>query len=377
MSLTESARKFRSGLKLVFVAAFVYYIVILLVIPTGKKMIAVLFPPKNPPTVTYGLLDPLTFEPKPINSKTPRYSLNTTDGKLPTGLPNRMYVYKIKDHPFSFQSGKDAQKDAAFLGFNDSDLASNLKEDIYKWKKLSTGSTLEIDIRTKELSLFTDIPRNENAYPKGILDHNIAEKAVVNLFKAIWRYNDSLYPSSYVKIKFGTIYNGRLVQAKSTRDRQIAMTDIYRLINNYPIVGPDPSVGLLHAIVRNPTKDSTPLNYPIIEAHYWEIDTESNATYPILTVQEAWKALQENKAVITHVREKDYNPFEEYTPLNVDIILINNIYLAYYETNDKQQYLQPIYLFEGNFQTKGTEGGEITLYYPAIRGEWIKKVEME
>ena len=106
---------------------------------------------------------------------------------------------------------------------------------------------------------------------------------------------------------------------------------------------------------------------------HWEIETETNATYPIIPVQEAWDMVTEGKAVITQVTPKQSNPFEPYYPVSVEKVLIDNIYLAYYETPKLQTYLQPIYVFSGKYTTRGTEGGDVTLYFPAITGEWTKQ----
>ena len=81
----------------------------------------------------------------------------------------------------------------------------------------------------------------------------------------------------------------------------------------------------------------------------------------------------ENKAVVVNVTPRNANPFGTYAPVTVEKILIDNIYLAYYETSKFQTYLQPIYVFSGKYTTRGTEGGSITLYFPAVTGEWGKR----
>ena len=72
--------------------------------------------------------------------------------------------------------------------------------------------------------------------------------------------------------------------------------------------------------------------------------------------------------------DKDGNPFVPYVPIRIDKILVNNIYLAYYDTPKLEKYLQPIYVFEGNYTTVGGGAGQITLYYPAISGDYILPV---
>ncbi|HAZ29270.1 TPA: hypothetical protein DCY43_00750, partial [candidate division WWE3 bacterium] len=79
--------------------------------------------------------------------------------------------------------------------------------------------------------------------------------------------------------------------------------------------------------------------------------------------------------VLSGILPKDGNPFESYVPIRVDKILINKIYLAYYDSPKLQKYLQPIYVFEGNYTTVGSSAGQITLYYPAISGDYVLPVE--
>ncbi len=57
--------------------------------------------------------------------------------------------------------------------------------------------------------------------------------------------------------------------------------------------------------------------------------------------------------------------------------LINNIYLAYYDTPNRQDHIQPIYVFEGSYNVGNKPGGDITLYFPAVDGKWIRSVSSE
>lgn len=108
--LTRATQMFKLGLKMLLVGAVLYYFVILLFLPSIKKIGKALIPERNPANPVYGLLDPLEFVEKPINTQTPKYSLNTTDGKLPKKLPDRMKVYKFKSSEFSFLSDTEADR---------------------------------------------------------------------------------------------------------------------------------------------------------------------------------------------------------------------------------------------------------------------------
>lgn len=168
------------------------------------------------------------------------------------------------------------------------------------------------------------------------------------------------------------IQRGALVETREPTEAQVGMVDFFRSVSSVPIYGPDPKKGLLHIMVGFPQKSFT-LKNPFVEAYFWEIDPNANASYPIITVEEAWKAITEDKGVISSVIPKNSNPFLPYSPVRVETILIDNIYLAYYETPKWQQFLQPIYVFEGKYTTEGTEGGYITIYFPAITKDYVKQ----
>ena len=121
------------------------------------------------------------------------------------------------------------------------------------------------------------------------------------------------------------------------------------------------------------------LSHPIIDFHDWPLIEDENGTYPIITVQEAWNAVSNDKqGVIASVIPTSDSVFAENSnPPRVDTILINNIYIAYYDSEKKQNFMQPIYVFEGDYNVSGKAGGEITLYFPAVQGQYIKPIAQE
>ena len=127
-------------------------------------------------------------------------------------------------------------------------------------------------------------------------------------------------------------------------------------------------------ILRNPGQEVTPFNYPVAEVYHWDLTSENDASYPIITVKEAWKNILAGKGIISSVRPRNFNPFEEISTPTIGRILVNKIYLAYYETPDFQKFLQPIYVFEGKYTNDRDDGGDIVLYYPALTAEFTRAV---
>jgi hypothetical protein len=91
----------------------------------------------------------------------------------------------------------------------------------------------------------------------------------------------------------------------------------------------------------------------IVEVNYKyaNIDREMYSTYPIKTTEEAWNELKAG----------NYWPASDVNGIDV---AINNVYLAYFEPVSLTNYLQPIYVFEGN--------QDFVAYVPAITDKYIK-----
>ena len=373
MNLTKTAEFVKKFLRYFVLIIGSYYLLVYVVLPGGASLIRALLTKKIPPNPIYNQLDQLEFVKKKTNNENPTYVLNTPNAKLPNTLPNTMKVYKFKPQQYSYLAGKNASAEAAVLGFTDSDLRSDLSGDVYSWRNSRTMSTLNININSRELNLNTELNGKSSNFGKGTINQDSAREQAINTMSSIYRFNESLYPIGNQKIKLGYYIGNKVYETDDVAEAQLALVDFYRSIEEYPILGPDPSKGLMRIVVSKNSKTPNPLNNPILETNYWEIETESKATYPIIKVEEAWKMVLENKAVIAQVTPKKTNPFDTYYPVSVEKIMIDNIYLAYYETPKYQTYLQPIYVFSGTFTTRGTEGGDIVLYFPAVTGEWTKQ----
>jgi hypothetical protein len=187
-------------------------------------------------------------------------------------------------------------------------------------------------------------------FEPGSIDKEKAVKLAKEKFLAIRRFNDGLYPNGSQTVKLGRYVGNKLYETDSIAEAQVALVDFFRSIDEYPILGPNPSEGILRMIVTDRSKKPDPLNNPIVEANYWEINTDSKAVYPIIDVKEAWKMVTENKAVIVNVTPKNANPFGTYTPVTVEKVLIDNIIFGLLRTPKFQTYLQPIYVFPENTQ---------------------------
>jgi hypothetical protein len=347
MKLSEVSAYVRKGINLLILFIILYYVVTAVVIPFATDNLASLFPSKDAPTVSYGMLDPLEFVKKPLANSTPVYQLNTKNGKLPS-LTNKMKVYKYTPWRFSYADGTNAQKHAALLGFTDADLVTDLKGEEYSWRNSVTQAGLTIAIHSKELNKTTPFAGRYGQFLMGEFSETYAIDAAQKLFIVLNRFEDGFYKVGTSAVAFGRITGTGVVQTLNPLEAHLTRVDLFKKIEEVPVFGPDPKVGLLQVYLgASPFEEgSKPLIlYPKVDAYYWQTEATSEATYPLVPLSQAWAAVSKGNGIIASVVPKDANTFIEYSPVSVSKILVNNIFLAYYETPKFQNFMQPIYVF--------------------------------
>ncbi len=372
MSLTRTAKNTKLAFTLVIGLMLLYLFGAYVMLPMSKQALKSLFPPRNPPNPAFGILEPIRFESLNIlGTSNPKYTLLTTDGRLPRDIPDRMTVYRYKPPLFSYEAGKRASDDAGKLGFSDASLTTSFKEDEYRWVDPSTRSDLVINIRSYFLEKNTPITSIANVYTPGSISRTKAISEAKSILRSIERFSDPLYEDGSENVNLGIIRGREIRYTTFHREVEIARVDFFRSIRDFPIVGPKHEEGLIYIYVAEAPRENPILRSPYIYYNVRSIETESRATYPIIPVSVAWEQVSSHRGAISRVRPSDKSIFEEYKPVNVREILITDIYLAYYDDTEDQDYLQPIYVFEGNYTGVGEEKGVITIYYPALASEYI------
>uniref|UniRef100_A0A7C4XTB0 Uncharacterized protein n=1 Tax=candidate division WWE3 bacterium TaxID=2053526 RepID=A0A7C4XTB0_UNCKA len=379
MRLVEIAQLTRRIVSIVAVLLILYLTFLVSKEPT-RQMLLSIFPPKDLPTVGFGLLDPLEFTSVPTLNSNPQYVLNTRTGQLPADIPTILKVYKFIPPRLSFGAGEKAQKDALVLGFTDENRISSLNSSIFEWQDVQFGGNLKIDLNSNLIQLTTPLIGKGSFFPAGRFGtkENVIERAKQLLTK-LGRFQDTLYKSperGTQTVAYGKFTAKGVVKADSPLEAQLARVDFFRKVLDTPILGPDPKKGMLRIYMRAPDdKPEFPqLNYPLVEINHWEIDTDETkiATYPAIPISAAWNQVAQNKGVIANVTPSGASPFLDTPPIRIQRVLINDIFLAYFDNTKPQTHLQPIYVFQGNFSGDNGVNGDITIYYPAISGQYVK-----
>jgi len=372
MNLTKTAVMFKRWAKIAFLVLGVYYGWMFFGGPGLRSLIKLFYVTKDPANPIYGNLDPLEFTNKEVTGDQ-IYKLNTANGKLPGKFPFKMNVYKFKPRTYSYLAGNTAIEDAKYMGYSEADLITDLKGTVYRWRKAETNSFLEVDINTRHLYADSDMVKNSARMQKGRLNEDYAKGTALTFLTKLDRMDDL-----YRQVTFGYVGGTRLFETTAQRDVIFARVDLYRKMGDFMILGANPKIGLLTVFVTVPDKDIFPaITYPKADVYYKELEAETTASYPIIDISTAWDAVKNGKGVITSVTPAGTTLFDKPPAPVVSEILVDNIYLAYYENLKDQTHLQPIYVFEAKYKSLGSQGGEMVIYLPAVSGEYVKPIPVQ
>lgn len=327
--------------------AVVSLIVLLVILRVGTQIKEYFFPtPLPPPTVKFGKLPLIKFPDNAIN-KTFTYRLNTLSGQLPT-LPTQTNVYKIVKPQPSLLALQKAQEKVAKVGFNLPPI--RIQDTLYQWANQDTPSKkLLLDIASLNFSLSSNFVSDQDVLSaRNLPDENGAIEKAKNFFQNIDFPQD--IDNEKIKTTLLSIGGQELVPATSFSKAQILRVDFFQKdVANLPIYYPKPKNSIMYALIAAGSFEPQ-----IVEAKFFHHNiSEISATYPIKTAEEAFLELKNKKAYIASYFGSEAN------------IAIKNISLGYYLSDEEQNYLMPIIVFEGN--------NGFFAYVAALKDEWVEK----
>lgn len=298
-------------------------------------------PPPKPPTMGFGRLPTIQF-PKQQAPSDFTFSLETPDGKLPS-MPNQVKVFFVPQPASGFLDLDAAKRKAEGLGFTGNPTKQN--DTTYSWSA-SNGRSLTIDIVNGDLSYSLDPSANPDLYknPQLLGPDAAAQTAKSFLTNAGSFPNDlSLGTTKYVYLKPS---DNKLVPAISLSETQFILVGFQRRdYDNLSVLPADPIRGAVWVLVTNSNDQNTKVmsaNYRFLAA-----DPDRFETYPTKPIAQAWKELNSGNFFLAHVNEQHGNQ-----------ITIRRVSLGYFDPQDSSEYLEPIYVFEGD--------SDFTAYVPAL-----------
>ena len=325
----------------------------------------ILFRPKPVgPTMYYGIIPAIPF-PKSAVSQQLNYTLDTINGKVsmvdPTTsqaeiVPTLMSIYKIIHTQPSLTSLQDARNKAFAAGFVDPTdntkpvIEQRITDTLYQW---STNDGLPRSMTMDINSFNFHITSQYLTYPSVLSATNVpSDQNALSQVQSLIN-NMNLMPndldSSLTTTTDYVIENSIIRPAQTNENVMAVKTNFFqKAIDGYTIYYPDFPDSTMSILITG--GDTSPQVAQATFVHQ-EVDAASGSTYPIKTPDQAYDDLKAGNGYIT----------PSFTGNNsVDIRTVS---LGYYLGETDQDYLLPIYIFQG--------GSNFTAYVSAINDNFI------
>jgi len=319
-------------------------LVIVLLYRGGKIIASSLFPKKPPPPKTaFGKLPAIIF-PDNVSGKPFTYSIDTVSGNL-SNFKDRENVYKTVPPAPTLLDLQTTRTDAGQAGFNSSERL--ITDTQYSWRDAQQiDRILTINTVSRDFTISSNYLSYPDLAPTGDTDPTRAIKTATDLLQKL-----ELYPLDFDPSKIATqllsLQGNTLFAATSLSTAEVVRVDLFQNdLNKLPIMYPHPPYSTMHFLIGG-SKSNT-----IFDSSFTHQQISADSTsYPIISSEDAFTILKDNRAYIASYYGDTSN------------ITIKDLYLAYYLSDKRQDYVMPIYVFEGR------DG--FFAYVSAVSNEWI------
>ena len=226
-----------------------------------------------------------------------------------------------------------------------------LTESIYQWTQPNPPyKKLTMNIFSNDFTLVSDFTSNQAILSGSNLGgEKGATDAVTNFLTSLNNLPSDI-DTGKTKTTLLSIQGTNLAPTTSLSNTNIIQVDLFQKdVDGIPMFYPNPPHSTMSFYVGSGEFSPT-----VVQGDFLHYSISSpSAMYPIKTADEAFTDLKEQKAYIPSF------------PKNTTSIGIKNVTLGYYLGEEKQQFVQPIYIFD--------DGEDFAAYVPAIRNEWIEQ----
>lgn len=356
-NLTEisiGTRKFFVWLVIVFIA----YLILKLLIGIGISYWQNTHPPLiPPPQMQFGKLPIPKFVSK-ISSSGIKFSLENIAGQPVLDKPQEATlagkVYQMPKKLPTLLSEERAKKFAFKLGFTETPIVTDATR--YDFTDPQDKlRTLSIDIVNMNFHLRYDWTQNPDVLSEGkFISKEQATDEIKNFLQINNLFDESiLQGKTTIDLLTADSPKKNFIPATSLSNAQAFRLNFFRPdLDKMKILPPLFNQSYIY-VIYIPAKKA---NQQMLDVAwtFWPIAFDSFATYPLKSVTSAWADLSDGYASVINM---GYNN----TP---EKIVIRHIYLAYYDSEKPQTYLQPIYVFEGD--------NNFVAYLPAVTNDWLQ-----
>lgn len=336
-----------------FVGIFVLYIILRMAVNAGVSYYRASHPPKlAPPNVLFGKLALPKF-PKNVSTSGLNFILENIEGRPPETTSSAK-VYTMPKKLQSLLTPQKAREFAAQLSFTGEPQV--LSSTSYRFIDSKDNlRSLTLDIINLNFELTYDYARDLSVFEKSGLStpERIIEETQGYL-QSKGLVNSSIFtiPPKVTYLKYNST-NLQFSEVKKAADADSVRIDFFRKnVEEYRLLTPNFNTSYIYAIISS----SNDANKKYIKVSYifWPIDFNNFATYPLKSSQTAWEDLVSGKGIVATMGSNNTS----------SKIIIRKIYLAYYDSGEVENYLQPIFVFEGD--------GDFVGYVPAIDPSFLE-----
>jgi hypothetical protein len=305
-------------------------------------------PPYVAPTVRYGILDKVVFPQKEFQKK--NFTVELPNDSFPK-YKDQANVYVIYRSSSVVGALEESKKTAASMGFIGE--PRELGTGIYLFNDTNSGRSLTMNVLESSFKLSYPYLTDQLLFNPGQMpSKEEAISSATNFLDQAGKMSPDLQEGEK-KVSFWKINFDGLKEVNGLSEANIIRIDFNRkkLDNEVEVV----SVEFDKAPVSILVSGSSVAAKKIVEVNYKHVNIDtsgaSSSTYPIISSEEAFEDLK----------------IGNYWPANdtqADKVTIRKIYLAYFEPINLTQFMQPIYLFEGD--------GDFVAYVRAISDTYAK-----
>ncbi|MFA5622730.1 MAG: hypothetical protein WC981_00665 [Candidatus Dojkabacteria bacterium] len=341
------------------------------------------------------------------------FELQTDTGKVDT-LPNIVNVYRYTNLGQIINSQAEAKILAKKMGF---DPEKVIRQDTtgYIWRNNESKKTLNVRARDLNFTMKTDVERireirrdfdlpTEREAPSlatnALRSLGVLEQVYTDIQPTIhlidinpdgsYSQAESLLTAELIRVDFlrkvpmisiaTNIENAQQMVDSLTKKEltyeigeQIINDDRVEIYNFSTLLTYQYPVKTNISVYVGPKDDKNKILPNIYQIEYstWSVENQACGTYELISPSLALQRIQEGEGSLVYLNSSG-DEVIGYTPQSVNKFRVDNIYITYYEGLLEQQYLQPVYMVEGQAELKGGERADFFIYYPAINYDIVQ-----
>lgn len=336
MTLTEVAFYTRKTIKWGGIVFAILLVLVILWQPLLMLKNAIMPSPR--PTAEFGTLPNIDLEEFPKSKG--QFVLQTTTGELPKEIRKIAKVYLIPGYKSSFFDLEKAKQVAQQFGFNPE--ASKITDVVYRFTHPQMPAVLDINIVNRAFAISYSLDKTPELLQKRPQSEKDAIQTATSFLSRGGFMTDELKKGES-ETQLLKIQNGKLTPAIALSETTFIKVNLQRAnLDGLPVINPNPDKSSVWFLVAGQNEGKIIAG----EYHHFPVDETKSSAYPIKTVEEAWNELQSGQGYVIRASGEP---------------IVRRVYLAYLDTGKPQEFLQPVFVFDG-----GNKGSNLRVIVPAI-----------